>query len=52
MLERYNEHFPIEFADLLGVAFPFVTVKRLQKVSTARTADGIDKCITSFPYIV
>jgi len=41
--ERYNEHFPIEFADILGVALPFATQKRLLKASVAGIANGIDK---------
>jgi cation diffusion facilitator CzcD-associated flavoprotein CzcO len=41
--ERYNDHFPIEFADILGVAIPFPTLKYLLKASVARTANGIDK---------
>jgi len=41
--ERYNNHFPIEFGDTLGAAFPFATFKHLLKTSVARTANGIDK---------
>ncbi|KAF8128629.1 hypothetical protein EV363DRAFT_1451618 [Boletus edulis] len=41
--ERYNDHFPIEFADILSAALPFATFKCLQQASVARTANGIDK---------
>ncbi|KAF8558672.1 FAD/NAD(P)-binding domain-containing protein [Imleria badia] len=39
----YDDNFPIEFADVLGVALPFATVKHMQKVSVAQIANGIDK---------
>jgi len=41
--ERYNEHFPVEFADILGIAWPFATLKCLLKASVATIANGIDK---------
>ncbi|KAF9238064.1 hypothetical protein BU15DRAFT_88492 [Melanogaster broomeanus] len=40
---RYNEHFPVEFADLLGVALPFATQKHLLRASVERTANTTDK---------
>jgi len=41
--DNYNDHFPIEFADVLGSALPFATQKYLFKASVARIANGIDK---------
>ncbi|KAG9308332.1 hypothetical protein JVU11DRAFT_12096 [Chiua virens] len=45
LAERYNEDFPIEFADILGVAFPFPTQHSIWVASTAHTANGMDKDI-------
>ncbi|KAI9567756.1 hypothetical protein HD554DRAFT_2023427 [Boletus coccyginus] len=40
---RYNDHFPVDFADILSVALPFATFKHFLKASAADTANGIDK---------
>ncbi|KAG6380235.1 hypothetical protein JVT61DRAFT_8327 [Boletus reticuloceps] len=45
--ERYNDHFPVQFADILSAALPFATFKCLQQASVARTANGIDKELLS-----
>ncbi|KAG9308310.1 hypothetical protein JVU11DRAFT_12074 [Chiua virens] len=41
--ETYNEHFPIDFADILNTALPYPTQKCLWKAATTHTANGRDK---------
>ncbi|KAF9224891.1 FAD/NAD(P)-binding domain-containing protein [Gyrodon lividus] len=41
--DRYNEHFPVEFADLLGAALPFATQKPLLKAFVEHMASTTDR---------
>ncbi|KAF8843430.1 FAD/NAD(P)-binding domain-containing protein, partial [Paxillus ammoniavirescens] len=41
--DRYNEYFPLEFADLLGLALPFATQKHLLRAFTEHMASTTDK---------
>ncbi|KIM60484.1 hypothetical protein SCLCIDRAFT_124024 [Scleroderma citrinum Foug A] len=41
--DRYNEHFPVGVADILGYALPWQSLRKLLKDATLRTASTTDK---------
>jgi len=45
IIDRYNEHFPVNFADILGHALPWPSLRRLLKNETLRTASTIDQYV-------
>ena len=45
LLETYDEHFPVDFADVLGHALPWPSLRKLLKHKTLRAASTIDKYV-------
>ncbi|KIM60485.1 hypothetical protein SCLCIDRAFT_124053 [Scleroderma citrinum Foug A] len=45
--KRYNEHFPVDFADVLGHALPWPSLRQLLKHETLRIASTTDKDLLS-----
>ncbi|KAL4071717.1 hypothetical protein J3A83DRAFT_4093359 [Scleroderma citrinum] len=46
-ISKYNEHFPLDFADILGSAMPWLSFRVLLKGPTLHTASTIDKDLFS-----
>ena len=45
LTEKYNEHFPVGVADVLGYALPWPSLRKVLKHETLRTASTIDKYV-------
>ena len=45
LADKYNEHFPVGVADILGYALPWQSLRKLLKDATLRTASTTDKYV-------
>jgi len=52
LADKYNDHFPVGVADVLGYALPWPSLRKLFKDMTLRMASTIDKYVHHLSFVI